>query len=266
MSESTAPPERRTAYWTSVGDSWSRRRPQRLWRAHSDAVNRALLARWLPRACGRLLKTDAFDEAFGEGLIGGAPRAEDVWLIDLSATILAEARRTRRSSKAIVADVRRLPFPTGFFGTVVSISTLDHFDGRGDIEASIAEIHRVLSPGGCLIVTMDNPRNPVVALRNRLPWGWLNRVGLVPYYVGTTLDSRSLVETLERAGFDVTDVDALQHVPRAPTVAAAAVVSRLGWGGAERAFLAAVGSFERLRGRASRFRTGYFVAARGIRR
>ena len=187
-------------------------------------------------------------------------------LIDLSATILGEARKNGQGSRSIVADVRRLPFPTGFFGSVVSISTLDHFDNPGDIEASLAEIHRVLSPGGCLVVTMDNPQNPLVALRNHLPWGWLHRIGLVPYYVGATLDRRGLVDTLERVGFEVTDVDALQHVPRAPTVAAAGLVSRLGSAGAERAFLGTVAAFERVRAWPSRFRTGYFVAARGIRR
>ena len=263
----TSPPAHRTEYWGSVGAAWSRRRPQRLWRAHSDAVNRALLSRWLPRPCGRVLKTDAFDEAFGSGLIGGfAARADDIWLIDLSTTILGEARKNSQGSRSIVADVRRLPFPTGFFGSVVSISTLDHFDSPRDIEASLAEIHRVLSPGGCLVVTMDNPQNPVVALRNHLPWAWLHRIGLVPYYVGATLDRRSLVEMLERVGFDVTDVDALQHVPRAPTVAAAGLVSRLGSAGAEHAFLSGIAVFEQVRAWPSRFRTGYFVAARGIRR
>jgi hypothetical protein len=40
-----------------------------LWREHSDAVNGALLVRWLAReSCGLLLKTDLFDEAMGEGL------------------------------------------------------------------------------------------------------------------------------------------------------------------------------------------------------
>lgn len=263
----TSPREHRTEYWGTVGAAWSRQRPQRLWRAHSDAVNRALLGRWLPRPCGRVLKTDAFDEAFGSGLIRAfSSRADETWLIDLSATILNEARKNGQASRSIVADVRRLPFPTGFFGSVVSISTLDHFDSPRDIEASLAEIHRVLSPGGCLVVTMDNPQNPVVALRNYLPWGWLHRIGLVPYYVGATLDRRGLVEALELVGFEVTHVDALQHVPRAPTVAAARLVSRLGSAGVERAFLGTVAAFELVRAWPSRFRTGYFVAARGIRR
>ena len=169
----------RTEYWGSVGTAWSRGHPQRLWRAHSDAENRALLARWLPLRCGRILKTDAFDEAFGEGLVPVlAERAEEVWMIDLSATVVAEARRSQALAHGAVADVRRLPFSTGSFGAVVSISTLDHLDSLADIEESLREIRRVLEPGGCLVVTLDNPENPVVGLRNFLPWPWLHRFRL----------------------------------------------------------------------------------------
>lgn len=169
----------RTEYWGTVAAAWSRGHPQRLWRAHSDAENRALLARWLPSACGRILKTDAFDEAFGEGLIAVLrERADETSMIDLSGTVLAEAKKKHPDARRAVADVRRLPFPSGSFGAVVSISTLDHFDNSADIEASLAEIYRVLEPGGCLVVTLDNPENPAVGLRNSLPWTWLHRVGL----------------------------------------------------------------------------------------
>ena len=257
----------RTEYWTSVGRAWSRRRPQRLWRAHSDAENRALLERWLPAGCKRVLKTDAFDEAFGEGLIEILrERAEETSMIDLSATVLSEARKKHPETRTAVADVRRLPFPSGSFGAVVSISTLDHFDSPADIEVSLTEIHRVLEPGGCLVVTLDNPENPAVGLRNSLPWAWLHRIRLVPYYVGTTLDRRRLVETLDKVGFEVTDLDAIQHVPRALAVASARIVAGVGWERAEWKFLSAIAGFERLGSWRSRFRTGYFVAVRGLRR
>jgi SAM-dependent methyltransferase len=257
----------RAGYWGAVGSAWARRHPQRLWRAHSDAENRALLARWLPARCGRVLKTDAFDEAFGEGLIPVLrERAEETCLIDLSGSVLTEAKRKHPYARTAVADVRRLPFPDGAFEAVVSISTLDHFDSPAEIDASLAEIRRVLVPRGCLVVTLDNPENPVVGLRNRLPWTWLHRVGLVPYYVGATLDRRRLADALDRMGFDVTGLDAIQHVPRAPAVAGARLVTALGWPRGESGFLHGMSLFERLGGWRTRFRTGYFVAARGVRR
>lgn len=257
----------RSAYWGSVGDAWSRRHPQRLWRAHSDAENQTLLARWLPARCGRILKTDAFDEAFGDGLVGVlSEHAEEVWMIDLSATVLAEAKRRQALAHAAVADVRRLPFANGSFGAVVSLSTLDHLDSRADIEDSLGEIRRVLEPGGCLVVTLDNPDNPVVGLRNSLPWGWLHRVGLSPYYVGATLGRRDLARMLDGVGFDVRGLDAIQHAPRALAVAGGRVVSGVGWGWAERGFLRGISAFERAGRWRTRFRTGYFVAARAVRR
>lgn len=259
--------DNRTEYWGSVATAWSRGHPQRLWRAHSDAENRALLARWLPSRCGRILKTDAFDEAFGEGLVSVlSERADDVWMIDLSATVAAEARRRQALAHAAVADVRRLPFSSGSFGAVVSISTLDHLDSLADIEDALGEIHRVLEPGGCLVVTLDNPENPVVGLRNSLPWPWLHRFRLVPYYVGATLDRRDLARALDRVGFDVMGLDAIQHAPRALAVAGGRIVSSMGWRWAERGFLRAISGFERAGRWRTRFRTGYFVAARAVRR
>ena len=80
-------------YWNSVGDAWSRHR-QKLWRAHSDAVNCSLIARWLPQgAAGRVLKTDLFDEMCSDGLY---PLLAPLGLlfvgIDLSGKTLRAAR------------------------------------------------------------------------------------------------------------------------------------------------------------------------------
>src|SRR5204863_8026948 len=73
---------------------------------------------------------------------------------------------TRRSSDL---DVRALPFADGSFDVVVSTSTLDHFQARADIDTALRELHRVLASDGLAVVTLDNPWNPLVALRNALP-------------------------------------------------------------------------------------------------
>ena len=75
------------------------------------------------------------------------------------------------------ADVRCLPFVDGVFDLVVSNSTLDHFETSREIERAVAEIHRVLAPRGLFILTLDNPANPAVALRNALPFALLHQVG-----------------------------------------------------------------------------------------
>ncbi len=254
--------------WGAVGEEWERRRPQRLWRAHSDAVNAALLRDWLPAAgARRALKTDAFDEAFGGGLASLLrERFEEVWEIDLAVAVLRAARRRHPDLRVLGADVRRLPFASGSVDGIVSLSTLDHFEDETAIHAALAECARVLRPGGRLIVTLDNPGNPLVALRNRLPLGWLRQIGLVPYYVGRTLDRRGLEAALEGAGLEALEVRAILHVPRAPAVAAARLVGRAFGDGGWRGFLRIAGAFEALGGWPTRFATGYFVAALAVRR
>ena len=90
------------------------------------------------------------------------------------------------------ADVRSLPFADGTFDVVVSNSTLDHFRSRKELIASMRELNRVTRPGGELVLTLDNRANPVVAFRNALPFHWLNRIRVLPYYVGVTCGPRGL--------------------------------------------------------------------------
>jgi len=81
-----------------------------------------------------------------------------------------------------VADVRQLDFGDNSIELIISNSTLDHFQQAEDIDRSLAELARVLVPGGLLLVTMDNPLNPVIALRNRLPKSLLGRTALAPVF------------------------------------------------------------------------------------
>lgn len=258
---------RGTADWDSVAGAWERRGPQRLWRAHSDAVNGALLVEWLPEGGRRALKTDAFDEAFGSGL--AAPleeRFDAVWEVDVAPAVLRAARRRHPGLRVVAADVRRLPFGDATVDVVVSLSTLDHFEEVDSIETALAEIARVVRPGGRVVVTLDNPENPLVAVRNRLPWPWLRRIGLVPYYVGKTLGRRRLRASLERHGFDVRAAAVIQHAPRAPAVALGWGLSRWAGARAARAFLRLTAACERLRRWPTRRWTGYFVAVLAVRR
>lgn len=248
--------------WTSVIEEWTSRQQYRLWRRHSDAVNAALLRRWLPeRRVARLLKTDLFDEAVTDGLYGVlAAAAERVVGVDMSGDIAAMARRRHPALVTKAADIRRLPFDDASFDTVVSTSTLDHFESRQDIGVALREITRVLRPGGQLLLTLDNLAQPVVWLRSILPQGLMLRLGLIPYPVGKTLGPRGLRGFCRASGLEIEQATAVLHCPRALAVACTRVLERRASPQTQDRFLAALSAFERLERLPTRYFTGYFVA------
>jgi SAM-dependent methyltransferase len=241
---------------------------QRFWRAHSDTVNIRLLADWMPDSNAQsILKTDLFDEAFSEGLYPFLDsQSKTVICIDISRSILKDARARYNDLRVIEGDVRRLPFADRTFDVVVSNSTLDHFETHDEIVSSLYELHRVLRTNGLLLLTLDNPVNPIVSIRNSLPFKLVYRLGLVPYYVGATFGPGRTRRILEHIGFEVKDVTAIMHCPRILAVAMTRILNNYGKNDMQRRFLSFLMSFEFLSRLPTRFLTGYFVAVRAIKR
>ena len=251
----------------SVASRWTDDGSQSLWRRHCDALYLDLLDRWRLGSGGRrALKTDLFDEALGDGLVshlanpGAAPFA-----IDSSLAVTRAATVEGGSILALVGDLRHLPFRDGSIDFVLSNSTLDHFESAGDIDVSLREIARVVSRDGQLILTLDNPANPLIRLRNWLPIGWLRRAGLVPYFVGATLGLRELETALQRAGFEVRRTGYLMHCPRV-LILPAAIRLRDAPGPTRERFLRRLMRWETMRSwRSARF-SGHYVAVSAVRR
>lgn len=254
------------AHWESIAAEWTRARPHQLWREYCDRINDTVLRPWLSRTTHRrLLKTDLFDEAVGRrGLVPLlTASAPTVVGIDLSAGIARAARvRQNGAVRATAADVRRLPFREGSFDVVVSTSTLDHFPALDHIAVALAELHRVLASGGELLLTLDNGANPVVRLRGMLPIDWLQRLHIVPYYVGATCGPKRLAELVADAGFRIETVGASMHGPRLPAVWLARAIERLGSASARERFVNAMIGLDRLGRLPTRYLTGYFLVVR----
>lgn len=233
----------------------------RLWRVHCDAVNAALIARWVAGpARGLALKTDLFDEAMGEGLRSQIEALGfDLVAIDIAPSVRRAASSRHRSLRIAAADVRRLPFADGAFDLIVSNSTLDHFDSRAEIREALRGLNRVLKPGGLLLITMDNLRHPGVALRNALPHEFLRRIGLVKYPAGATVGPRGLARLLRDAGFDLLHSAAILHCPRALAVHRALTVERNGSPARRQRFLRHLTRWEALERLPTRFLTAHFV-------
>jgi len=166
----------------------------------------------------RLLKTDTFEEACGfrplERLLGLGSSV----LMDVSPRILARAVDTMHTNGhgvfACATDVRRLALRPGAFDVILSPSTLDHFSDEGDIVTSLGELYETLRPGGHLLITLDNPANPVLGVR-RAVHGLVGPLGgLIPFPMGRTLSRARLVAALDAVGFDVLDSGYVAHAPR----------------------------------------------------
>lgn len=253
--------------WRNFGASLEQYRRNPVWRGYCDRLHSEWLLESLGEgATGLVLKTDLFEEAVGEGVCSQlTENGGCVFGIDVSAAVASEAARGS-AIPAACADVRRLPFPGGRLDAVISISTLDHFRFKDDIRRSIIEIHRVLRPGGRLLITLDNPRNWAVAVRSALPPSVRARTGLVPYFVGETLSSRALCALLEECGYEVKERTTLMHCPRVLAIPLARLCGGNDAGIRGRLLAAVLRGFERLRRSPVAERTGHFVAVSALRR
>ena len=256
-------------YWDDVLTTARESAPIHVWRTYMQRVYQCLVQDWLPAVeSGRSLKTDLFEEAVTPHylLADLGPRSIG---IDVSPGVVQAARKRLASDQRVfsllVGDVRQLPIKSGTIRHILSGSSLDHFLDKSDVAASLAELVRVLCPGGVLVVTFDNPHNPLVRLRNQLPFDWLYRLGLVPYYVGATYGRKEACQQLKALGLRVTEVTAVAHVPRAPAIWLSVLVERAGWKLLESVTPRVLDAFEVLKHWPTRYWTGYYFAVKVVK-
>ncbi len=203
------------------------------WRVQREVIHRFVLGPARATPPGPLLKTDLFDEASGpHHPLAARPAGFLPVAIDVDAGVARRARARLAGqgivAPLVVADVRRLPFAAGAFALVVSLSTLDHLASEDEIARALAETFRVLRPGGRLLLTLDNPLNPEVALRRVLPRAIVARLRADIFPLGVTLGPRRGRRVLERAGFIVEDQTYLVHALRYPAIRILALLERRG--------------------------------------
>lgn len=84
---------------------------------------------------------------------------------------LEALRRVPVGAHAVRADVLHLPFRDGAFHGVTARATLHHVPDR--LDEALAEIHRVMTPGGLFIAQEPLAGNPVYDLARRwFPTSW----------------------------------------------------------------------------------------------
>lgn len=237
-------------------------------------VYEGLINRWLDSSNGGLtLKTDLYDEAITKynliSLFGN--QCDRIIGTDASFEVALNAKR--RLSKelngrhnVVVSDIRNPSFKAESFDKIISNSTLDHFSNKEDIITSLRELCRILKPGGVLIITLDNPSNPVVYLRNLLSYRLLKFFGIIPFYMGVTVPQHELIRLLESNGFSVQASTAIDHSPRILVFWIGYILEKFGSERIKAYFQRLLGFFERLERFPARYLTGYFIAVKAVKR
>jgi SAM-dependent methyltransferase len=86
--------------------------------------------------------------------------------VDLSADLLARARervKAMANVRLTRGNAMDMPYPTGAFDAVYGSSILHHLD----LPRALAEVHRVLKPGGSIVFAEPNILNPQVVVMFR---------------------------------------------------------------------------------------------------
>jgi ubiquinone/menaquinone biosynthesis C-methylase UbiE len=226
-----------------------------------------LVKRWsYPTADQRILKTDLYAEA------RCMPRAflldilktnKNAIGIDISIAVTQTAQNNLNQNgyhsyiESINCDVRHLPFQANQFDLIISDSTLDHFHNGEDIVTALKELHRVLAPGGTLIISLDNKGNITEPLF-RL---WI-KLGLAPYFIGVTYNIRELKTQLARTGFQIEDETAIIHNPRFFTKMFIKMCRRMNARKYESVIKRMLGACDKLENSKIKYLTAQFVAVK----
>jgi ubiquinone/menaquinone biosynthesis C-methylase UbiE len=183
-----------TRFWSFAAPAYDQRCLQRLvYRPAQDEVLAALSASGSSRVA---------DIACGTGILASRIetelRPEEVYGIDMSDGMLAQARRRSASVFWKKAPAEQLPFGDEFLDAVVTTSAFHFFDQP----AALREFHRVLAPGGLVAVATISPRQ-VLPVQLFAAGAW------APAHNPSPAEMRAL---FEGAGFTVGD----QHRVRRP--------------------------------------------------
>ena len=259
-------------YWGKIAAQGKRSRREDAWRNYLKEIYRKLIVQEKDIRGGIALKTDLYDEAITSDNLFSM-LSQQQWHVvgmDYSLAVAQYARQRlvqqRNTPQGIVVtDIRRLPFKDNSFDAVVSNSTLDHFACKEDIIVSLKELYRILKPQEELIITLDNPTNPVVRLRNMLPYWLLKSSGIIPFYMGVTLSKSELIRVMQEQGFKIKEGSAIVHCPRFFAIWIGSVVAMLGSKTLTRCFSRFLGIFEFLEKSPLRYLSGYFICVKAAK-
>jgi arsenite methyltransferase len=125
--------------------------------------------------------------------------------VDISESMIAIARRREPATESAplqfqLADARTLPFPDASFDAAVSTQVFEYID---DVPAALAEAHRVLTPGGRLLL-LDTDWDSIV-WHSREPQRMRRVLAAWDAHAADPHLPRTLPGLIRDAGFTLTD-------------------------------------------------------------
>jgi len=157
-------------------------------------------------------------------LLRVAPSGARIVGLDLSEDLLGKARARVQGLANVVlhrGNAEQLPYASGSFDAVYGSSVLHHLD----LGHALAEVFRVLKPGGRSVFTEPNILNPQVAVMFRL--------GLTKKYFGVSPDEMAFsrfraLSALRRCGFTEAVVEPFDFLHPATPERLCDAVARVG--------------------------------------
>lgn len=153
--------DRRARFYESFAEDWDER------------MDRDELGKRMRLIFGRLLREEdvrgkrALDAGAGTGLFSRALADRGARLVSLDVgEKLLERVRAKCPAETVVGSVLDLPFPANAFDLVLGTEVIEH---TTDPRRAVAEMARVLAPGGRLLITVPNRLwHPAILLANAL--------------------------------------------------------------------------------------------------
>ena len=93
-------------------------------------------------------------------------RGHQVVGLEASETLVRYAREADARATYVAGDATRLPFGARSFDAVVAYNSLQTMREVGDMAAAVAEVERVLAPGGCFCFCVAHPITDVALVRS----------------------------------------------------------------------------------------------------